>query len=147
LDRRGIVVECANCGQRNRVPYEHIGRTTRCGKCKGGVAPPGTPAAVTDTATFDLLVSKAPVPVLVDFWAEWCGPCRMVAPELAKVAAQNAGRLLVVKVNTEELPELSARYQIQSIPLVALFRGGRLVNQILGARPASAIQAFLDSNT
>jgi thioredoxin 2 len=92
---------------------------------------------------FDALVSQSAVPVVVDYWAPWCGPCRMVAPELQKVAARHAGQLLVVKVNTEALPDIAQRFGIQSIPTMALFKGGREVSRTVGARPAAGIEAFI----
>ena len=92
---------------------------------------------------FDALVAQWPLKVVVDFWAPWCGPCRMVAPELQKVAAANAGRYLVVKVNTDALPELGERFSIRSIPTMAVFAGGREVARTAGARPAADIEAFV----
>ncbi len=96
------------------------------------------------TADFDRLVVNASVPIVVDYWAPWCGPCRMVAPELAKVAARSGGRFLVVKVNTDQLPDLGERFGIRSIPTLALFTGGREAGRISGARPAAAIEQFID---
>jgi thioredoxin 2 len=90
------------------------------------------------------MVAHAALPIVVDYWAEWCGPCRMVAPEISKIAAQNAGRLLVTKVDTEQLSELATRYQIQSIPMMAVFHRGREKARTVGARPARDIQAFID---
>ena len=144
LDGRGAIVTCPACGQKNRIPYEHLDSEVRCGKCGTGVRAPGEVIEVPDVETFDALVSRASIPVVVDYWAEWCGPCRMVAPELAKVAQQNAGRLLVAKVNTEELPEVAARYRVQSIPMLGVFRGGQVAGETVGARPARDIQAFID---
>ena len=94
---------------------------------------------------FDAVVSKSSLPVIVDFWAPWCGPCRMVAPELQKVAASHAGRYLIVKVNTDELSELGDRYTIRSIPTMAVFAGGREIARTAGARPAADIEAFVAS--
>jgi thioredoxin 2 len=95
---------------------------------------------------FDDLVAAAPVPVIVDYWAPWCAPCRYVAPELEKVARRRAGELLVVKVNTDEVVELGARYGIRSIPTLAVFSGGREVGRTAGARPADAIEAFVQES-
>ena len=92
---------------------------------------------------FDALVRAAALPVIVDFWAPWCGPCRMVAPELERVAADNAGRYLVVKVNTDAVPELGERFRIRSIPTMAVFEGGREVARTSGARPAADIERFV----
>ena len=90
-------------------------------------------------------MAQSALPLIVDFWAPWCAPCRMVAPELAKVAARNAGRYLVVKVNTDALPDLGERFAVRSIPTMAVFAGGREVARTAGARPAEDIEAFVQS--
>src|SRR5262249_21364968 len=92
---------------------------------------------------FDALVRESPLPVVVDFWAPWCGPCRMVAPELEKVARRASGSYVVAKVNTDAVPELGDRYRVQSIPTMAVFRGGSEVTRTSGARPAEAIEQFV----
>jgi thioredoxin 2 len=143
LDERGVVVQCPTCGQKNRLAYDHLDQPGRCGACKNDLAMPAEPVDVTTSAQFDQLVSNAAVPVVVDYWAPWCGPCRMVAPEMAKVAARNAGRLLVVKVNTDALPDLGQRFGIRSIPTLAIFSGGREVSRTTGARPAADIERFV----
>jgi thioredoxin 2 len=102
------------------------------------------PIEVTDVQTFDDLVAGAQVPVLVDFWASWCGPCRMVAPEVAALANHQSGRALVVKVSTEQLPALAARYRVQGIPNFAVFSGGRLVRQQAGAMREPDLLRFLE---
>jgi len=143
-DHQGVLVRCSSCGKTNRLRYPHLDRTIRCGNCHTTVPPPSQPVEAPDAPAFDALVAEAPVPVVVDFWAPWCGPCRMMAPELETVARNLAGRALVVKVNTDGVPELGERFRIRSIPTLAIFRGGREVSRVAGARPASEIQALLD---
>ena len=142
LDERGFIIGCVSCGQRNRVPV--TSREARCGRCKSTLAPPSEPIEVPDARAFDALVRDARQPVVVDFWAPWCGPCRMVAPELARVAASNAGRYVVVKVNTDALPELGERFRIRSIPTMAVFEGGKEVGRTSGAMPAAQIEGFVN---
>ena len=147
LDDRGIVVACQNCGTKNRLAYERLGQPARCGQCKTALTAPATPIEIATSAEFDRLVSHAAIPVVVDYWAPWCGPCRMVAPELAKVAARAQGRVLVVKVNTDQLTDLGERFNIRSIPTMAVFAGGREVARTTGARPAADIEAFVERAT
>jgi thioredoxin 2 len=141
LDDRGFIITCHSCGQKNRVPYSS--HETRCGKCKTTLRPSAEPIEVLSVETFDALTRRAGHPVVVDFWAPWCGPCRMVAPELEKVAAANAGRLIIVKVNTDALPELGERFRIRSIPTMAIFEGGRETARTTGAMPAAQIEDFV----
>ena len=143
LDARGFIIGCASCGQRNRVPFST--REARCGRCKSMLSPPSEPIEVPDSPAFDALVGDARLPVVIDFWAPWCGPCRMVAPELARVAASNAGRFIVVKVNTDALPDLGERFRIRSIPTMTVMAGGREVARTTGARPAAEIESFVNS--
>lgn len=144
LDERGVITACPRCGQRNRLPYERLGGDTRCAACKTPIPGPAAPVDVPSVQVFDELVRLSALPVVVDYWAAWCGPCRMVAPELVKIAAQNAGRLIVVKVDTEQLPELAGRFRIQSIPMMAVFEQGREKGRTVGARPARDILAFVN---
>jgi thioredoxin 2 len=143
LDHRGVLTTCSSCGKTNRLTYAALDKTTRCGNCKNTLPAPGSPIEIPSAAIFDEAVRTASLPLVVDFWAPWCGPCRMVAPELEKVARAAAGEFLVVKVNTEALPELGERFGIRSIPTMAVFRGGREVTRTAGARPAADIQSFV----
>jgi thioredoxin 2 len=144
FDERGIVVACHSCGQKNRLVFERIGETVRCAKCKNPLESPREPIELRSSADFDRLISRSSLPVVVDYWAPWCGPCRMVAPELQKVAARQAGRVVVVKVNTDELSDLGERFGIRSIPTLAVFAGGREVTRMAGARPAEQIEALIE---
>jgi thioredoxin 2 len=144
LDQRGLIVPCAACGQKNRLAFERLGQAVRCAKCKHDIGAPDTPIEMQTSADFDRLVAQSSLPVVVDYWAPWCGPCRMVAPELQKVAARQTGRVIVVKVNTEELTDLGQRFGIRSIPTLAVFSGGREVGRSSGARPAAEIEAFIE---
>jgi thioredoxin 2 len=124
---------CAECKAQNRIPVRHLADTGKCGKCGAVLPPHGTPIEVTSPSQFDEIVAAARVPVVVDFWATWCGPCRMVAPEVKKAAQNLAGKALVLKVDTDALGEIAQRYQVSSIPNFAVFSGGRLVRQRAGA--------------
>ena len=143
-DERGLLVTCPNCGQRNRMIYKRLGGTFRCGKCRRELAPPGEPIDIHSDLVFDALTTHSPVPVLVDFWAPWCGPCKMVAPEVRKFAGETAGRLIVAKVNTEEVPSLARKFRISAIPTMVLFRSGLEIARQAGAMPAPAIRNFIE---
>jgi thioredoxin 2 len=143
-DPQGVLVACPSCGATNRQRYSNLNRRIRCGRCKADLPLPSEPVEAPDAASFDALIAAAPVPVLVDFWAPWCGPCRMMAPEIEKAAKRMAGATLVVKVNTDAVPELGERFGIRSIPTLAVFRNGREASRAAGARPASDILALVE---
>lgn len=138
-----MIVACSSCGQLNRVPAARLADKARCAACKTALLPLEGPIAVWSTEDFDELVRGASVPVVVDFWAAWCGPCRAVAPELEKLARDRAGRVVVAKVDTDALPDVAGRFGIQSIPTLVLVRDGREAKRVSGAMPASAIASSL----
>ena len=144
-DNRGVIAACPACGQKNRLVYDKLRQTTRCGRCKAELPSASSPVEIASAADFDSLVASATIPIVVDFWAPWCGPCRTVAPEIEKVAARQAGRLLVVKVNTDTVDGLGQRLRIMSIPTMAVYRRGEEIARTTGARPAADIEAFVAS--
>jgi len=145
-DERGILITCPKCGKRNRMKYEGLDKVFRCGQCKSELRPLGEPVDVHSDLVFDALIGRSALPVLVDFWAPWCGPCKMVAPEIRKVATEAAGQVLVAKVNTEELPSLARRFRVTAIPTMSIFRNGIEVAHQAGAMAAPAIRKFLEQD-
>ena len=145
-DQRGILITCPKCGRRNRMKYEGLGKVFRCGQCNSELRPLGEPVDVHSEPVFDALISRSALPVLVDFWAPWCGPCKMVAPEIRNVATEAAGQVLVAKVNTEELPSLARRFRVTAIPTMSIFRNGIEVAHQAGAMAAPAIRKFLEQD-
>ncbi|MCD6298449.1 MAG: thioredoxin TrxC [Deltaproteobacteria bacterium] len=145
MDQESIIVRCANCGAKNRIPKERLGEGPICGKCKAPLkvaTSPAIPVDVTDQ-TFSQEVLSFPGPVLVDCWAPWCGPCRMVAPVLEQLASEYAGRLKIAKLNVDENPATASQYGIQSIPTMLLFKNGNQVNSLVGALPKPEIERHL----
>jgi thioredoxin 2 len=135
------IIRCPDCGRRNRVPAAAAG-TPRCGSCHKPL-----PWVVdAGDASFAEVVEQASVPVLVDFWAPWCGPCRMVSPALAQLAGEKPGQLKLVKVNVDEAPRLQQRFGVQSIPTLMVFRDGKVVSRQTGAAPAATLRSWLDQS-
>jgi thioredoxin 2 len=133
------LVRCPNCGRRNRVPAVASG-TPRCGNCHRPL--PWIVDATDDT--FADVAEKASVPVVIDLWAPWCGPCRMVSPALAEVAGQLAGRVKLVKVNVDSSPRLQQRFGVQAIPTLLILRDGQVAAQRAGAAPAADLRAWVE---
>jgi thioredoxin 2 len=135
------VVTCPNCGSKNRVPAAADG-VPRCGKCHQPL--PWVVDAGDDD--FTAVAEKASIPVLVDLWAPWCGPCRMVSPVLEQLATEMAGRIKLVKVNADEAPRLSQRFEVQAIPTLLLMSGGEVIARQVGAAPANVLRNWLEQS-
>jgi thioredoxin 2 len=134
-----MVIECPNCHQKNRVPASATGKP-RCANCKQWLPW----IAETNEPEFAAVVERSPLPVVVDLWAPWCGPCRMISPALEDVATRLRGQLKLVKVNVDDNPGVSARFGVQGIPTLLLFRDGALIDRTVGARGASELQAWIE---
>jgi len=139
-----LVFRCPRCGAFNRLSLLVPERQAVCGKCKVDLDTSGRPSEV-DPAGLERAIGSSPAPVVVDFWAPWCGPCRSFAPILEAYAREAAGKVVVLKVNTETHPEAAARHAIQAIPTLAVFRDGREKERISGALPLAQLRSFVEA--
>jgi thioredoxin 2 len=139
-----MIIACPACGRKNRVPAERLADVAKCGACHAEIPARSAPIEV-GPAEFDEILRASKVPVLVDFWAAWCAPCRMAAPEVEKTAAAAAGRALVLKVNTEIHPELAGRFGVQGIPNFVVLRGGKVVTQQAGLVPSERMLQWISA--
>jgi thioredoxin 2 len=145
MEPDSIIIRCGHCGTKNRVPKARLNQGPVCGKCKKPLTLGeglDKPVDITDN-TFDSEVLSAAGPVLVDCWAPWCGPCRMVAPVLEQLAREYAGQVKITKLNVDENPRIASRYSIRSIPTMLLFNRGEMVNSMVGALPKQEIERHL----
>lgn len=134
-------IGCARCGATNRVPTERLGDNPVCGRC-GAALLDGQPVELTDL-NFDTVARATDLPLVIDFWAVWCGPCRMMAPQFERAAAALKGQALFVKINSDDNPELASRFGIRSIPTLLKLQGGRELARLAGARSAEQIVAWV----
>jgi thioredoxin 2 len=139
-------IRCSSCGATNRVPRDKLeqGLMPKCGRCKQPLRGAAAVPLIVSDATFATEVERSPLPVLVDAWAAWCGPCRMIAPAIEELAAELAGLVRVAKLNVDENPATASRFDIRSIPTLLVIAGGREVDRIVGAQPKHAIRARLE---
>jgi thioredoxin 2 len=138
------VITCPACGTRNRLPPAQPGRKAVCGKCKAPLPADGGPVEVTD-ATFTSEVERSNIPVLLDLWADWCGPCHILAPTVDQLAKEMADRVKVGKLNIDENPDTANRFGIRSIPTLLVLKSGKEVDRLVGVQPKQEILRRLEN--
>nr|WP_319249337.1 thioredoxin TrxC [uncultured Celeribacter sp.] len=144
LEKSDVKMACPTCAQVNRVPVAKLSAEPKCGTC--GAPLMSGKVAELDPKGLQALSKKDDLPVIVDFWAPWCGPCRMMAPEFAKAAQELKTRARFAKINTEDYPTVSAKNGIRGIPALILYQGGKEIARLAGARPARDVVAFVEQN-
>ena len=134
------LIRCPSCGVTNRVPLERVatGLKPVCGRCKTPIPVDLEPVTVTD-ATFPAEVERSPLPVVLDLWAAWCGPCRMIAPVIDELASEMAGRVRFAKLNVDENPATAARFNVRSLPTLLVLKAGKEIDRLVGVQPKSEI--------
>lgn len=142
-DERGIILNCPACGTANRIVYAKVSQQGRCGSCKADLPLIAEPVEMNSSTAFAALISQSSVPIVIDFWAAWCGPCQMMAPEFAKAAAEAAGEAIFIKVNTDEQQEIAGQFRIQGIPAFALMKSGKVAAQTSGFQPAARLLTWM----
>ncbi|MFC1850842.1 thioredoxin TrxC [candidate division CSSED10-310 bacterium] len=147
MSKEPIILKCPACGTRNRIPYHRLQSAANCGSCKKTLPQITSHPVNVTSARFAEEVLQAPMPVLVDFWAAWCGPCRMIAPDLEKIALDYAGRIKVAKVDSDQNQDLSGKYGIQAIPTLLVFNNGQLIERQTGALPLPQLQSLVEKVT
>jgi thioredoxin 2 len=137
---KSLIVACANCGSKNRVNFDAaLKQQPVCGKCKQPLPTPSTEPVIVTDANFNSVVEKSPLPVLLDLWAAWCGPCRMIAPTIKILASELAGKVLVGKLDVDANPRTQARFGVRSIPTLLILKDGKEIDRIVGAQSREAI--------
>ena len=145
MEQESVIIKCSVCGTKNRIPKNRLHESPKCGKCGRQIVVENSnasPVNVTD-GTFNHEILSFPGPVLLDCWAPWCGPCRMVAPALEKLASEYAGRVKIAKLNVDENPVTASNYGIKSIPTMLIFKNGREIERLVGALPKPEIERHL----
>ena len=142
-DERGVIMACSECDTGNRITYSKMGQKGRCGSCGKDLPEISQPVDINSSVSFDNLIADSPLPVVVDFWAPWCGPCQMMGPEFSKASNLAAGEAIFVKVNTESQPGIASRFAVKGIPAFALLENGKVIRQLTGARMAAQLLEWI----
>ncbi len=142
-DERGVIQPCPHCGTGNRITYSRLGQQGRCGSCQKELPTICQPVDINSALSFAALTAASPLPVVIDFWAPWCGPCRTMAPEFGKAAKLAMGEAIFVKINTEELGSVAEQFRIRGIPAFALLKNGKLIKQTTGSQMAAQLLAWM----